>query len=355
MNEKLFISRCLLLSLSIALSYQSQSAVAAPDNIGNVSLKCENPSENNLLFEKALKGKPSRVNVSFNSADSRACSILLHHAVAMAPGTDLAGPGSSNDEVPNASFHNWSHGGSYTYAAPTFGNVKTYSGTGGLKVEHASCWVSNVWGLYGNGYINQKFDGGQPYLNWRAISVEPKKNQCEGAHTRCVDDPDATGFHHVPDVQAKRLMRDGTAGHDISQLIPVDQFYNDWVTVRIRVKYNSGNNKFYVRLIQGVGSKNQLNRAVSHTLPGIELVKNGEFMDYVMITNLNEQNGKLNDFLASGKDKFTQIVLTSAVPQIGHDIDVARISMYRGIGAPRVSEFGSQDPLVRQRGHACNK
>jgi hypothetical protein len=241
--------------------------------------------------------------------------------------------------------------------APTYGDPRTYSGTGGVKVAHANCWVSNVWGLYGNGYITKRFYDGRPYLNWRAMSIEPKKNQCNGERTKCVDDPDSTGFHHVPDVRAKRVMREGTAGHDISQLIPVGRFYNGLVTIRIRAKFNSGNNKFYVRIIQGVGAGKQMNRAFSHTLPGITLKDNGQFMDYVMITNLDQQNQALSGLsdVDLKKEKFMQVVLTSATPQFGHDVDVARISLYRGINAPGNSVFNSLDSIVSQQEHACNR
>jgi len=346
---------CFVFSMVCFFCDGYNSALAAPIGPETVLLKCGDPLGNNQRLEHFLKNNKN-IKVAFATEKDAECDVILHHAIEVSPSVDILGPGNIEDELPNSSFQHWSKGDHYHYRAPTFGDPSTYSGTGGLKIEHANCWVSNVWGLFGSGVINREFNNARNYLNWVATSIKPPINQCGGDRIKCLDDPDATGFHHVIDARAHKVMREGTAGHDLSQMLPVSEFYKGWITVRIRVRLNEGNNKFYFRVIQGFGKKSQMNMAVSQTLPGITIHKTGDIFDYVLFVNLDAQNKKLsvleNEF--RGLAKYAQFTLTSAQPQFDHNLDVFRVSLYRGIGALDSSTFGSIDSLVVQRGKYCN-
>ncbi|BDB27101.1 hypothetical protein CTP10_R45060 [Cupriavidus sp. P-10] len=346
----------LLAAGHLALGLLAATVANGAPLAGEVVLTCGQLKENSLRVAAATRDlTQADINVEVASEALDSCEALLQRAAVFPVNVDLRGKGSRLNEIPNSDFRNWPGASRVEYGAPRFGERQTYSGTGGRKVEHARCWVSNVWGLYGGGVISRIEDKSEKFLNWVGDSTSPPPNQCGGERRRCSDDPDATGFHHVFDPEARRLVRAGTAGHDLSQLIPVRDYLMDWVSVRVRIRYNKGNEKFYVRLMQGVGKDGQMKRSDSRTLPGIELVKDGSIHDYLMFVNLRGERDKLRDLTDEARDlqKYVQISLSSARPEYGHDIDVFRISLHRGISAPQDPEFGSPDPRIAQRGEAC--
>ncbi len=351
-------SSLLSISLFLYTSFLSclQEAFAAESFPDEVRLECANPGASRLKLEAVLKKAPGAIQVELASENQSECGSLTDRAVEVAPDVDILGVGSASDEVPNGDFHRWGRSGPFSYAAPTYGRADTYEGTGGRRVESASCWKSKVWGLYGGGVIARRQGEEGIYLNWQAKSVRPPDNDCGGRRARCDDDPDATGFHHVEDRLANKIVRDGTAGQSLSQMIPVDRFFDDWVTVRVSMRNRGGNGRFYVRLLQGYGRNDQLSRSVGLTLPGITLAPSGRLMDYVLAANLKTKMAPMRQLGApqAGQRKYVQISLESATPELDHDVDVFRISLYRGIGAPSSSRRNSAADWKTNGSSLCN-
>lgn len=317
-----------------AVTFSLMSGLPGDDMIPVTTESSSNGGANYNILNNAVKDGIRRgVPLSIKEPFLPTNNPFMWHAVELPCWMPVYGNSSNSPMLANSNFSAWPAlptNSIFPYAPPTFGTASTYQGTGGLRASHATGWYAKVWGLYGSGSVTHGSDRYGDFAKWLATSVEPPAYSCGNPDHQ---DPDKTGYCHVYDPAVGLWVREGTAGHDFGQVIPIPSFINGWVTVRLRLRWNSGNPDFFVRIFQGYGNNLYFNSANSKTLPAIRIQTNDHSVrDYMICFNLDAQYEAVQKFDGTGKVKYLSTVFTSSTPKNSHDVDVYYIGLTPGIG-----------------------
>ncbi len=162
---------------------------------------------------------------------------------------------------------------------------------------------------------------------------------------RITDDPDNTGFLHIHDpvlgTIRKSWIRDGTSSQETTCRIPMSRL-GGFVMVRVKMRHNSGDGDWLVRIFQNFGNGGDAN--VSTTLPGFTLdTASSDIQEFLIYAELPTLTGK-----TFGDGSFVQIGITTGVHT--SDIDIYEIALFEGLNLPATSDssYAKEKPIFQK-------
>ena len=164
---------------------------------------------------------------------------------------------------------------------------------------------------------------------------------------RITDDPDNTGREHIHDpvlgTIRRSWIRNGTSGQETYCRVPTSRL-GGFVTVRVKMRYNSGDAGWFIRIFQNFGSGGSGN--TSTTLPGFMLdTTTSEIQEVLIYAQLPEIASK-----TFGEGSFSQIGLTGSIFEQQSNVDIFEISVFGGLNLPVDSDssYMKEKPMFQK-------